>query len=470
MSSNPSNVLIVYTDQWRWDALGCLGSPALTPAIDGLAARGVLFDHAFVQSPVCMPSRVSMLTGQYPSSLGITQMGVPVPEATETIASVVRRRGWHTANIGKLHFQPHANRDHTLPHPSYGFDDLVLSEEPGVYDDDYLAWVRAINPGAAEKVGAGLPPAAVTWRSALGIAAPAKGTDEARDDYAGVRVFDAPAELTHSAWVATRTIDHLNSLGANEPSLTIASFFSPHSPYHVPQQYLDLYDRDSLPLPALTDADRAQQVDQGITDDHLRTIRHGYYAAISEVDHHVGRILETLESLGRADNTIVVFVADHGEWLGDHLRFAKGFPADDPISRVPLIFCWPRGINDPGRTVSSIVEAVDIAPTILDLIGIPIPTPMQGQSLRENLTTIEVPARQLEVGITEHQGWRSMRTATHRYIIRADGTEHLWHVADDPTNATEVTDDRDALLATHRKLLLRHTLAIERTHPRTWAY
>lgn len=187
----------------------------------------------------------------------------------------------------------------------------------------------------------------------------------AREDYSDTHVFPYAAELTHSAWVASRTIEHLESLGDGEATFTVASFFSPHAPYYVPEQFLELYERDQLPLPQLTADERLAQGSCGLSDDKIRTIRHGYFAAISEVDHHIGRILAALGQLGRADNTIVVFLSDHGEWLGDHLRLAKGYPADDPVSRVPLIFRWPAGIESPGRTVSTVVEALDVMPTLL---------------------------------------------------------------------------------------------------------
>lgn len=235
------DILLLYTDQWRWDALGCLGSEAQTPVLDQFAADGVHFDHAVVQSPVCMPSRASMLTGRYPSALGITEMGVPVPEDTQTIATVLAARGYRTANLGKLHFLPHANRDHASPHPSYGFDTLALSDEPGVYEDDYRAWVRSVAPEALDQLSLGLPPAAEAWQQAMGEPA-ARAQDKVshlssgqRDDYAGAHVFGPDASLTHSAWVATRTIEHLESLTPGQPAFTVASFFSPHSPYVVPQ-------------------------------------------------------------------------------------------------------------------------------------------------------------------------------------------------------------------------------------------
>ncbi|MEJ1154638.1 sulfatase [Microbacterium marmarense] len=464
------DVLVIYTDQWRWDALGRLGSTARTPNLDALAARGTLFDHAFVQSPVCMPSRASMLTGRYPSNLGITHMGVPVPESTETLASTLSRRGWRTANIGKLHFQPHANRDHSLPHPHYGFDVLALSDEPGVYEDDYRAWVRATCPEALAHLSSGLPPAADAWQQVLpadtDVAHERRGP---RDDYSHLRVFDQPEELTHSAWVGTRTIEHLRSLSPHETSLTIASFFSPHAPYHVPQRFLDLYDRDALPLPQLTDSEREHQAAIGLTDAKIREIRHGYFAAISEVDHHVGRIMAELERSGRDKSTLVVFTSDHGEWLGDHLRLSKGFPADDAVSRVPLIIASP-GHPSP-RQESQIVEAVDIAPTVLAALGVPVPSTMQGRSL---LPMVCEPAGSAavasQVAITEHLGWRSMRTPRYRYVATRSGTEHLWDVQTNPLSEVEVEHNREALLAEHRHQLILRTLEIERALPRTWPY
>src|SRR3712207_3030163 len=130
------NILIVYTDQQRWDALGANGNHDIkTPNLDRLAAEGVNFTHHVVQNPVCMPSRVSFLTGQYPSTLRTTHMGVPVPADTLTLPRMLKNYGYVSANIGKLHFLPHANRDHRAVHPDYGFDQLEISDEPGCYED-----------------------------------------------------------------------------------------------------------------------------------------------------------------------------------------------------------------------------------------------------------------------------------------------------------------------------------------------
>lgn len=468
-STSPPDVLLVYTDQWRWDALGCAGWPVHTPNLDRLAAEGVRFPRAVVQSPVCMPSRVSMLTGRLPSDLRITRMGIPVPPDTRTVADLLGPRGWHTATIGKLHFLPHANRDHSQPQPSYGFDTMVVSDEPGVYDDDYHAWLRRVAPESLELISRELPPAAAVWQNTLGHGTDAARATTARDDFAGTHVFAADESLTHSAWVATRTIEHLTSLPAGRPAFTIASFFSPHAPYWVPQRFYDLYDRSTLPLPQLTPKERSRAEVAGLTVERLRAVRHGYFAACSEVDFHVGRLLQKLEQLGRAENTLVVFLSDHGEWLGDHARFAKGFPADDPVARVPLIIRWPGHTTD-GHIAEAVVEALDVVPTLLDACGVPAPPELQGDSLVPMLRGGELDRP--EVAITEHDDWTSIRSTTHHYVVTADGTELLWDLSLDPQESEDVAAEpgQSDALARHRGLLVGRLLRARRTLPRTWPY
>lgn len=195
------NILIIYTDQQRWDALGANGNPDIhTPNLDKLAAESVNFDHCFVQNPVCMPSRASMLTGRYPSALGITHMGVPVPRDTVTLPHMVRGYGYHCANIGKLHFLPHADRDHRKLYPDYGFDQLEISDEPGCYEDAYRARVRRVAPDQLDNLSVGLPPAARArqeiMREADGITHPSE-----RFPLEALESRCDPA-VTHTAFVA----------------------------------------------------------------------------------------------------------------------------------------------------------------------------------------------------------------------------------------------------------------------------
>ena len=141
------NVLIIYTDQQRWDTLGCCGQQAVpTPHLDALAGMGVRLDQCYVQNPVCAPSRASFLSGQYCSALRIGANGVQFPEDAVTLPGILRAYGYTTAQIGKLHFEPHARRDHRDPARCYGFDIMIQSDEPGCYDDAYTKWVERVAP------------------------------------------------------------------------------------------------------------------------------------------------------------------------------------------------------------------------------------------------------------------------------------------------------------------------------------
>jgi arylsulfatase A-like enzyme len=473
------NILVIYTDQQRYDAVGANGNLEIqTPHLDALAARGVCFEHCFVQHPLCMPSRASMLTGQYPATLGITHMGVPVPPESVTLPRLLSAAGYATANIGKLHFLPHANRDHSAQHPAYGFDVLQISDEPGVYPDAYRAWARRklLDSGRdlaqLDGLSLGLPPATHVWYETMGIEdrIPHPGPG-GRDDFDGIHVFPADDDLTHSAFVAEQTVDYLRqSAQSARPFFCIAGFFAPHPPLAATARTLARYTRDALSVPHYPPALEARRHESSrFSDAHLREIKHGYYALVSEVDDCVGRILATLDDTGLAHDTIVVFTSDHGEWLGDHLRYGKGYPADDCVTRVPLIVRAPGRVV-PGARAAGIVESLDIAPTLLDLAGLRAPPQLQGVSFADQLMHPGTVGR--DSALTEATGWRSLRMDGLRYLVHADGRESLWDLCADPGEHIDVAADvayRDAL-ADCRLRLLRRQMARERPLPRAWPY
>lgn len=416
------NILILYTDQQRHDALGCNGNAHIhTPNLDQLAAEGLNADHYFVNHPVCMPSRVSFLTGRYPSSLGIYKNGTEVPHHWLTLPRILRQYGYRSANIGKLHFLNHANRDHRRVHPDYGFDHLEISDEPGCYDDAHRAFVRATAPDQLDKISYGLPPAAQTWQDMLG------GPDirHPQRKVLAARASACRDDVTHTAFVATRTIDFIrDQQRSGQPFMAIAGFYSPHDPWIAPQRFLDLYDADALPLPAMPEHRRDKRPAHLPAETDVRSIIQGYYAMVSEVDHHVGRILDALEDTGEADNTLVLFTSDHGEWLGEHWRFGKGYPGHDAVSRVPFIARWPGRIEQPGRTCRDIVEAVDVAPMLLEAAGIPIEPSLQGRSLLPTLTAAAPHPR--DSALIEFHDARCLRTVSHLYVAHNDGREFLY--------------------------------------------
>ena len=239
----------------------------------------------------------------------------------------------------------------------------------------------------------------------------------------------------------------------------------------TPQKYLDLYDAEMLSLPEFPEhinAQRQQEPEEQFSDAQLRRARQGYYAMISEVDFYIGEILDRLEACGKRDDTIVVFTSDHGEWLGEHLRYGKGYPADDAVSRVPLIISAPRGRR--GKVCSAVVEAVDIVPTLLELAAIQTPPFLQGESLAGVIEGRG--ARRKTVALTEGDGWKRLRTEQYSYLVHADGRECLWDISADPGEYFDVSasDDCAAALAECRKALLQRLLEIERPLPRAWPY
>ncbi|MBK34565.1 MAG: hypothetical protein CME26_03415 [Gemmatimonadetes bacterium] len=331
------NILIFYTDQQRWDALGANGNTDIkTPHLDRLADQGVNFTRYFVQNPVCMPSRISFLTSQYCSQLGIYRNGVPVPPDTLTLASCLANYGYACGNVGKLHFLPHANRDHSDPHPFYGFHYLPISDEPGCYDDAYRAWARQLAPDQMDQISLGLPPARDVWEQQMGRESIVHMEREKKRAIP----FAAGDHLTHTAFVADETMRFIDQ-NRTRPFLAIAGFYSPHSPWITPQKYLDLYDPATLTLPPIPEGWRSPSGRGPIAENELRSVRQGYYAMISEVDHYVGKLLDHLDERGLADNTIVLFVSNHSEYLGDYHTYGKGPPGQDCISRVPCLVRAP---------------------------------------------------------------------------------------------------------------------------------
>ncbi|MEM1026906.1 MAG: sulfatase-like hydrolase/transferase [Planctomycetota bacterium] len=466
------NTLLIYTDQWRGDALGCAGHPDVqTPCLDQLAERGVRFANHFVQNPVCMPSRVSTLSGQYPSNLGILKMAVPVRESLPCVQHLLQRAGYATANIGKLHFLPHSNRDHRDPHPPYGFDQLEVADEPGPYDDAYRSFIRRTQPDQLDASSAHVyPPMAKVFREETGFDDGVKHPDTWEPWTTAA--FSGKDEATYSAFVGQRTIETLGQYADSGQSFfCISSFYSPHSPLVAPQKFLDLYDPDTFTLPEFPPEFNERRIAEGLDDVTIRQAMHGYFAMISEVDHWIGRILAQLEATGLLEQTLIVFTSDHGEFLGEHGRWGKWYPAPDCVSRVPLIISGP-GVS-PG-VCDSIVEAVDLVPTVLERSGVAQPAFMDGCSLVPALRGdgfLGKPGALIEDAMPGF-AWRGWRTHTHRYLLHEDGRELLFDLRAEFGEYRDVSADpaqRDALLE-HRHALATRMIQIARCHTPVWPY
>lgn len=455
------NVLVLYTDQQRWDTIGAGGNERIhTPNLDALASKGTLFDNSFCNSPVCMPSRMSMLSGQYPSSVGVCSNGIEMPADIPCVHNILSNYDYQTANIAKLHFKNHASqyRDHRDPHPSYGFDTLILSDEPGCYDDAYTKWIEMRDPSQLEACRCDTPPA---WTGQ----AVKKHPRATHFPY----VFEGPEDFTHTAFVADETCEYIRR-HKDHPFFCIAGFYAPHAPLNPPQRFVDMYDPKEMPLPHRNEGENLGDT----SDDQWRKTMAYYYALISHVDDQVGRILTELETQGLEEDTIVVYTADHGEHLGDHGWVGKG-SAHDSCARVPLIVRYPAKASALGRR-PEIIEAVDIVPTLLDWCGVQTPPFMQGRSFSELLEGGSYEPRMsafIEQRPARSNGYKAARTLSHLYDIESNGKEHLYDLESDPHQLTNVAEDQDhseALHAMRHALLLRWADVESRVKARTGQY
>ncbi|MDH7568733.1 MAG: sulfatase-like hydrolase/transferase [Armatimonadota bacterium] len=451
---NRPNVLLLYTDQQRWDTVRAAGNPLVhTPNLDRLAASGVLFDNCFVNNPVCMPSRQSMLTGQYPNALGCATNGIELPESAVTLHKLLKPYGYFTANVGKLHFRNHSNRDHRDPHPNYGFDALVLSDEPGCYDDAYVKWVEGIAPDQVERCRVSTPPA---WQGPPRRLQP-RNTHEPY-------LFEADEGLTHSAFVASESIRLLRQ-NRGRPFFLIAGFYAPHCPINPPARFVEMYDAAAMPLPQRNPGENFQDV----SDAQWRKVKAYYYALISHVDDQMGRILAFLDEEGLTENTLILFTSDHGEHLGDHGLVGKGPFGYDSCTHVPLILSFPGRIPAGDRR-QAFIEHVDLAPTILDYCGVQTPRAFQGRTFRPLLEGR--PYRERSSVYTEWRNpygtsWKSVRSSEYKYACSNREGEVLFDLRCDPNELRNVVAEPRyaSALAEMRAELLRRWFEVEKQEP-----
>ena len=383
MPDRRPNILWICTDQQRYDTIGALGNLHVdTPNLDRLVGEGVAFTHAYCQSPICTPSRASFLTGMYPSRVHVNGNGNErFPDTPPLVTKLLAEVGYDCGLIGKLHLAGAYGR--IEPRVADGYRYWQYSHAPR--DDwptghDYADWVRAKGYSLKELT-----------KSPEGV----------------------PAELHQTTWCADKTIDFITRQ-ASAPWLASVNIYDPHPPFNPPQAYRDQFDPESIPGPLFRPSDLAQQAALSAVDfqskgrdpmeldirlpalspasgpgpqaaAHVgardaKTLTAAYYAMIKLIDDQIGRILDVLEQTGQRQNTVVIFMSDHGEMLGDHGLIQKGCRFYEGLVRVPLIWSWPAVFSD-RRKDDGLVELTDIAPTLLELAGVEAPEEMQGYSL-----------------------------------------------------------------------------------------
>lgn len=435
------NILLISTDQQRYDSIGANGSPhMITPALDQFASEAVCLDQCYIQGPVCMPSRASIWTGRYPLNHGVTSNGIGLPKQETTLANVFQDAGYATANVGKLHFLPHKDEPHDLSsqYDGYGYDINEWADGPADRENAYYTWIADNHPDYVASVRPERPDA-----PSIHVAPGNMRT----------WVQDIPDDLTLTAWTASRAFSLLEELSsADRPFFLSVGFFYPHHPLNPTQRWLDLYDGVELPPPTQHPDDIATSPLPSLTLDQWDDIRRHYYALCSEIDHYVGRILAAVP-----ENTIVIYMSDHGEMLGDHARFAKGPSNYDEIIRVPCMIRMP-GVLPAGRRVDGFVETVDLLPTLCDLCGVDSPAGVDGQSMT-GLLKGETDEGRTDV-MVQHRDETSriltLRTPSHKYFRYADGSEKLFDLSETGIDyeVHDRADDQPEVLADLRDRLL----------------
>lgn len=395
------NVLWIMADQLRWDYLSCYGAEHIhTPNIDWLASQGVRFNRAYVQSPICGPSRMSFYTGRYVRSHGSTVNGAPLRVGEPTLGEHLRELGVKCSLVGKTHMA--ADRDGMArlgidPESPIGalmsecgFDIFVRDDgenptaSPTRRSDDYEAYLRSHN-----MTGDNL------WEEWANTGVTPDG-EHVSGWMLENAVYPARVSKAHSetAWLTTRGIEYIQAQG-DQPWLCHLSNIKPHWPYLAPAPYNSLYSKSDLPAANRTAAEREtdhpllrewmnQRTSEVFSRDDIRnTVGPVYMGLIKELDDQLGRLFTYLKDSGHMDDTMIVFCADHGDNMGDHWMGEKDL-FYDCSARMPLIVYDPReqANSTRGSATEALVEGIDLAPTFLDGFGgSPKPHILEGRSL-----------------------------------------------------------------------------------------
>lgn len=431
MSEKP-NIIFVFPDQLRADFLGCYGADFVgTPNIDRLQDQGVRYENCYSPHPLCVPARVALLTGMDAIKNGVLDNGqflradyasMGIQTWPETLAS----NGYYTAAIGKMHFYPWDLR--------LGFQHRVIAEDKRWIHirDDYYHFLR--------KHG---------HRKLHGNEHPRYYEDK------GAVISRIPWEYSVDHFVGQSACRFIEEYGSEGPFAMMVGFPGPHCPYDPSPEFLDTVDPERLP-PAIPEVEgdtpqlRRRNIDgnrrpwNGVdytefSDTHKSKIRLHYAALVSQIDHEVGQILDALEGKSLLDNTVIVFSADHGDYLGDHNLIGKG-PFFEAGIRVPLVVRAPW--LGESRICSDLVSLSDITATLLSLAGCEVPPHMDSVPLPNLGLPGSVPRSSI-VGMTQG-GWM-IYDGTWRLCKYATGENLLFDIAQDPSEQRNLFHDSSHL-------------------------
>lgn len=403
MASDKTNILFISSDQQHWNTLGCLNPEIQTPSLDRLAGEGTLYNRAYCPNPTCTPTRASIITGQYPSQHGAYSLGTQLSPTAHTVGDDFQAAGYRTAIVGKAHFQQNQQSEdypsleatpllqdldfwRTYDKPFYGFETYELTRnhaDEGLVGQHYAIWME--EKGFKD------------WRECFRKPG---GTNEPQ-----LHTWNIPEEFHYSTWIAERSCALLEQYAEKGENFFLwPSFFDPHPPYLAPEPWDTMYEPDSLTVPSVVegehDANPPHHQMTQMPDPDFDAWRvsgktlHGfhshlhdrnklakdiavYYGMTSLMDKYIGQIVDKLDELGLAENTLVVYTSDHGHFYGQHGLVAKGAFHYDDVIRVPFIARQP-GRVPAGQRSDALQSLVDLAPSFLSACDLDVPMSMSG--------------------------------------------------------------------------------------------
>lgn len=390
MPPTTPNLIVICSDHHRASASGCYGNPVVkTPFLDRLASRGVQFNRCFSQNPVCAPARGSILTGCNCHRTGMLRNGASLPASITTLADAWKARGAATAAVGKLHLTPQS--EGVAEAPYYGFDRVDPVEDNSV--GPYLDWaLRSFPEHAGYLIGTlfNLPSNPAYWRGRRDFRPEVQA---AREKHVAPRQISAtcnwgfghysplPEEAHKNTWITDRATDIVNGHNNDKPLCLWVGYVDPHNPFDPPGRFQRMYSPDAVDAPVYRPGEEEgwtphhkslHQYTGTFTDRDWRVLRSLFYGSVTFMDEQIGRLLAAVESRLDISNTIILYLADHGDLLGDHGIIGKNCYHYDGGIRVPLLARWD-GRWEAGLKTDAFVEQPDILPTLLQACGMDTP-------------------------------------------------------------------------------------------------
>jgi arylsulfatase A-like enzyme len=418
------NVIVIHTDQHRQECLGAYGNVDVkTPNIDSITADGVIHTNHFCSYPICTPSRYSLLSGMMASAHRGSSNHCTLAQGLATFASELRKAGYRTAAVGKMHFTP--------TYLDVGFDTLVLAEQdgPGRFDDDYHKYL--MNLGLLDEID--LYDQRKEYRK------------NAPPEYFasfGAKASDLSCEHHSTTYITNRALEQIDGFQEKGGNLLMAGYIKPHHPMDPPEPYASMYDPANLTIlngytGELSDVDDKKSKgyfdNAALNEDRLRVVMSQYYGTITHIDDGVGRIIRKLKDKGLYDDALIIFTSDHGDYLGFRHLLLKGNYMYDPLMKIPLIIKYPASWRKTG-VENALSSNIDVAKTILSVCGVPTAMSMQGLDLTRD--------EKRKVVIAEALCDYMVRTQKYKLLVSGKPKEYrLFDLESDPLETTDIAGD-----------------------------